>query len=383
MSPPILHSKLPPVRIDIGRALARAVALSGMSQNRVAIDLFSATLGARRMRLPEYVAQGAWKGKQEERAAYVGLNANRRLNRSLTGPSPYDHVSLMLDKYPRGLGLEAGGFPAPQIKAAVGTVQRFGAPRTLSSATELAAWLSDGSDLPAFAKPVAGSMALGSIPPVAAGGGGLDVGGKVVPVRDLAAKVARTYGSGWLIQELLQQPEKIEALIGPGIGTVRMVTLRERVGPQVMYSIWHHPAPGTRVDAAIHGSPNAGCALDSEGQVASAWRGDALSVHDITHNVVAPELRLVGVRLTQWPELASICCEAHWLFPGHAPIGWDIAMTRRGPLICEVNANPLDLSCKRSFRRGFLHPDNMGRLDAVRRLMHERMGITLPKEFRE
>jgi Sugar-transfer associated ATP-grasp len=117
-----------------------------------------------------------------------------------------------------------------------------------------------------------------------------------------------------------------------------------------------------------------------EGQVTIAWQGDLLYGRQVTQSVVTPELPLVGVRLQQWPEIVAMCREAHRIFPGHALIGWDVAMCRNGPVLSEVNANPLHQSYQRSFQRGFMHKDHVDRLDAARSLMYSRTGTTAPKK---
>ena len=382
MPHPILIGTMPTPSFDVGRALQRASDLSGQSQNRIAFKLLGAMLGKRRMKLPEYFLQGAWLSGPEEQADFIGAVANLELNRSLTAPEPYGQLSLMVDKYLCGQVLEMNGFPVPKVKAAFAAERRFGRLAVLDTADALAGWLSDPDHLPAFAKPVDGSMSLGSVPLIAAGAGRLDIGGQEADASALAAEVARLFPRGWLVQELLQQPAEIEALIGPGIGSVRVVTLWEADGPQVLYGVWRLPAPGTWVDAAIHGNPNVGCSLDADGRVMTALRGDLLYGTEITHSLIAPDLPLVGARLDQWPEMVAICREAHRTFPGHALIGWDMAMTLRGPVISEANANPLHMSYQRAFRRGFLHYDHRERLDVARRLMQERTGTGKRKKAR-
>lgn len=275
----------------------------------------------------------------------------------------------MTDKYLTGQVLQACGFPVPGIKAVFSAFASFGATPTLRTAEDLAGWLTTTDQLPAFAKPVDGTMSLGSVPLLSAEAGQVSIGSQIVSASALASEVARLFPRGWLIQEQLRQPEAIEARIGPGIGTVRLVTLWEAGGPEVLYGVWRHPAVGTWVDAAIHGKKNVGCALDSEGRITMARLGDLLTGRDLTHSLVTPELPLVGFQLDQWSEIVSIGRSAHRLFPGHALIGWDFAMTLRGPVISEVNANPLHMSYQRAFRRGFLHGAHLSRLDEARRLM--------------
>ena len=368
----ILVAQRPKPRFDVAGALSRASRETGRSPVKIGMDMICRMCGAQKLRPDEYFVQGAWVGDTTARAAFVGSSSNFRLNRSLIADGADDQTQLMADKYLSGQVLQANEFPVPELKAVFAAAKMFGPTRTLLSAEELASWMEEPGQLPAFAKPVDGTMALGSIPLVAAGPGQVDIGSSVVETVALAGEVARLYPRGWLIQEQLRQPVEIEALIGPGIGTVRVVTLWEAGGPQVLYAVWRHPAPGTWVDAAIFGKPNVGCALDSEGVVTDAQMGDLFTGRAVTHSLVNPELPLVGFRLPHWPEIVEICRSAHRLFPGHALIGWDIAITGRGPVISEVNSNPLHMSYQRAYRRGFLHAKHRARLDEARRLLQKR-----------
>ncbi|WP_137109772.1 sugar-transfer associated ATP-grasp domain-containing protein [Rhodobacter sp. SY28-1] len=368
----ILVAQRPKPRFDVAGALTRASRETGRSAVKVGMDMICRMCGAQRLRPDEYFVQGAWVGDTTARAAFVGSSSNFRLNRSLIAKGADDQTQLMADKFLSGLVLQANGFPVPELKAVFAAARMFGPTRTLISAEELAGWMGEPGQLPAFAKPVDGTMALGSIPLAAAGPGQVDIGSRVVERVALAGEVARLYPRGWLIQEQLRQPVEIEALIGPGIGTVRVVTLWEAGGPQVLYAVWRHPAPGTWVDAAIFGKPNVGCALDAEGVVTDAQMGDLFTGRAVTHSLVNPELPLVGYQLPHWPEIVEICRSAHRLFPGHALIGWDIAITGRGPVISEVNSNPLHMSYQRAYRRGFLHAEHRARLDEARRLLQKR-----------
>ena len=179
------------------------------------------------MGMAEYFVQGAWIGPASLSNSFVGNRSNRRLNQSLTGADHHDHTALLTDKYLTGLLLQAHGVPVPELRAVFATERSFGAVPTLRTAGDLAAWIADADNLPVFAKPVDGSMALGSCPMQRADQGHVEIGNQVVPIADLAAEVAQTYPRGWLIQDQIRQPEEVEAMIGPGVGTVRLVTLWE------------------------------------------------------------------------------------------------------------------------------------------------------------
>ncbi|RYI22149.1 MAG: hypothetical protein EON48_08180 [Acetobacteraceae bacterium] len=371
MAQRILTTSVPKPSIDLSAALTRVARLTRRSPVKVALDVMAAMLSAQKLTAAEYFGQGAWLGSPTE---YVGATSNLRLNKSLTAAGKVDLTALMHDKYLTGIILEANGFPVPRLKAVFSTDRAYSA-ETLRTPEALANWIGDAGNTPAFGKPVDGSMALGSIPLRAAARGMVDVGGREVEAAALAREVAKAFPRGWLIQELLRQPAEIETLIGPGIGTLRVVTLWEAAGPQILYGVWRHPAVGTWVDAAIFGRPNVGCALDpATGETLSAHLGDHFNGKPITHSLVTPDLPLVGYHLPGWRDITRICTEAHRLFPGHALLGWDIAVTERGPVISELNTNPLHMSYQRAFKRGFLNKDHVSRLDAARALMAGRVG---------
>jgi hypothetical protein len=370
---PILVATIPPAKAHLSDLLERASARSGRSQVALLLDMTLAALGPGRIKPIEYFVQGVWLGRTRDIPTFVGAKSNRVTNRNLTATGPLDCWDMMTDKFVTGALLAKHGFPVPEVRAVYASARRF--PEdilTLTTAAELARWIGDPANLPVFAKPNDGTMALGSVPIMAAARGAVDIGGRVVDPLDLAREVAAHYPNGWLLQEQLRQPDDIEAMIGPGIGTVRVVTLWEEPGPEVLYGVWRVPPVGTWVDAAIHGAPNVGCTLDAEGRVTSAMQGDLLSGAPISHSLINPGVALTGYQLAQWPEMTAICKAAHRLFPGHALIGWDIAMTGRGPVISEVNASPLHLSYQRAFKKGFLHAEHRKRLDAARRLMRRR-----------
>ena len=363
---------MPPV--NLAQALARASSLSGRSALSLAVELIGAMRGVPRLAIREYFTQGAWIGPASPANGFVGNRSSRQLNLSLTDTGHQDQTALFNDKYLTGVVLQAHGVPVAEVRAVFATDRSYGALPTLRTAGDLAAWIATPGHLPAFAKPVDRSMSVGAIPLRQAGVvGQVDIGGTVVPIAQLAAEVAQTYPTGWLIQDLIRQPEAIEALIGPGVGTVRLVSLWEAAGPQVLYAAWRHPAAGTWIDEDLIGKPTVGCALDPvTGTVQRAHLGNRFTGREITRFPMAPDTPLHGFPIPDWAAMVDICCAAHRLFPGHSVLGWDIAMSERGPLICEVNARPQHMSYQRAFGRGFLHPAHVARLDAARQLMIKR-----------
>ena len=48
--------------------------------------------------------------------------------------------------------------------------------------------------------------------------------------------------------------------------------------------------------------------------------------------------QIAGRRLPMWRETVELVCRAHAAFPDRITIGWDVAITERGPVIIEGNA---------------------------------------------
>jgi hypothetical protein len=370
---PILQTEIHAPPMDALAAVTRVADVTGQSPASIVLDMTRAVFGPRQLSVREYFELGGWIGEPENRAAVVGKKISQRLPEGLIAEGPMNQSALMDDKYLASLVLEANGVPVPKLKAAYGAFTALGKD-TLTTPEELVRWLSDPGNLPAFGKPNIGARALGSIP-LRAAAGGVDIGDRVVPAHALAEAVATTFPRGWLIQEQLRQPPEIEAMIGPGVGSIRVTSLWEEGGPQLMYGAWRHPAIGTWVDATIFKRPNVFCALDAAGTIQRVQQGFMLEGKTLTHSLVTPDMPLLGFTLPWWPKMVDMCLTAHRLFPGHALIGWDVVLTERGPVITEMNARPLHmLLYQRAFARGYLHAEHRQRLDLASRLLAERVG---------
>ncbi|NJS39340.1 MAG: hypothetical protein HC783_10285 [Rhodobacteraceae bacterium] len=370
---PILQTDIPAAPLDALAAVTRVAEVTGQTPASIVLDMSRAVFGPRRLSLREYFELGGWIGTPEDRQAVIGKKISQRLPEGLIATGPMNQTALMDDKYLSSLVLTANGLSVPTLKAAFGAFTALGKD-TLTTPEALARWLSDPGNLPAFGKPNIGARALGSIP-LRTAEGGIDIGDRAVTAPALAEAVAKAFPRGWLIQEQLRQPPEIEAMIGPGVGSIRVTSLWEEGGPQLMYAAWRHPPVGAWVDATILDRPNVFCAVDASGRILRAQQGLMHNGKTLTHSLVTPSMPLLGFTLPWWPRIVDICLTGHRLFPGHALIGWDVVLTERGPVITEMNARPLHmLLYQRAFARGYLHAEHRQRLDLARRLLAERTG---------
>ena len=188
---PILVAQRPKSRFDLAGALTRAARETGRSPVKVVMDVICRMCGAQRLTADEYFVQGAWSADKAARAAFVGSASNHRLNLSLIAKGADDQTQLMADKYLSGLVLQANGFPVPELKAVFAAAKMFGSTRTLTSAEELAGWMGEPGQLPAFAK--AGSWPGSPIQPASSSA---EVSVRVDPNIFAAAKTAFSSGTG-------------------------------------------------------------------------------------------------------------------------------------------------------------------------------------------
>ena len=377
-SPSFLTTELKSPKIDMLAAVQKVAALTRKSPRSVAFALLRSAIGRHRVLPEEYFGLGIWRTTltNEERAAFVSHARIRALAKTLIGPRYHDASSMMNDKYSTGLVLTANGFDNPQPLAAFSTDRAFGRLRTLTTAAELAAYFADPSRPAVFGKPVNGSRALGVSPILAVLPGADSVGlgqGKTAPIAALSQEIASNYSRGWLMQELIEQSADVIDLAGTSVSSLRVVTLWEDDGPQPLYAAWRLVAKGATNDALVSG-PRVLTKIDlASGKVVKARVGDFLNGRDVTHSPTNPDRPLVGYQIPDWPEVLRICREAHRLFPGHAVIGWDIALSSRGPLVQEVNATPLHDIYHKSHDSGFFAADFLARFANAKQLLDARI----------
>ena len=376
--PSHLMTELPSPKINMLAAVNKVAALTHVTPRSVAFNMFRAAIGKNRIAPEDYFAFGLWRTDltKAQRATYVTAKQTHAAIKGLIAPKPHNLGSLVVDKYLTGLVLTASGFDNPQPVAAFSPDRAFGSLRTLTTATELADYLADPARPAVFGKPVNGSRAVGATPVLAVQAGADSVGlgtGKAAPFAELADEIARNYPRGWLMQELIVQPVDVVDLVGSGISSLRVVTLWEKNGPAALYATWRIVAKGAVIDAAVTG-PRVVAKIDlATGAVLQARLGNYLNGRDVAHSPSNPVRPLIGFVLPDWAQTVAMCCDAHRLFPGHGMLGWDIALSNRGPLVQEVNTSPHQEMYQLSHGQGFFSADILARLTAAKQELAARI----------
>ena len=355
----ILVTDVPKRNFDFAKALAAAARMRGVSPMRVALDVIRLSNGKQGLTRHEYFLYGAQQPRltAADRAEFLGEAVLNRINFALTPRGTGSLVGLFTDKVLTDLVLGAAGLARAPIRALAAPFRPAMPYRVLTGAAEIATFLCEPGSLPIFGKPVHQSRSLGAISILERQGDSLLLGdGRSVVATVLAAEIASVHPDGYMFQDLMLPHPALASLIGPVIGSVRIVTLR--IGGEIrpLYAAIKMPGQGQMVDD-ISSYVNTMASVDHQtgvvlrGQDARRLGGTAMPVNPVTGATLA------GAQLPDWPAALDLALQVHALFPRQGILGPDIALTPEGPRITEVNSNPSHGFYQKCFARGFMNGD--------------------------
>lgn len=262
----------------------------------------------------------------------IGLDANRN-----------EHwFAVVSDKLTFYTIVNGYGLPTIRQKAFYHPVQNYPALGMLRNEAALGAFLRNPANLPLFGKPCAASLSLGTIAVEGYDPGADSLilsGDRRIPVDAVVADIVSHYRTGYMLQEKLVPHPALRELCGNRIGTIRVYTMFGEKGPEVFRSCWKVPA-GTNMADNFWRKGNMLAALEQQtGRIQRVIRGAGLNQVEVESH---PDTgaRLAGAAIPGWSDILDL---ARWAcrVMHHVPfIGWDIAMTDRGPVLVEANNTP-------------------------------------------
>lgn len=138
----------------------------------------------------------------------------------------------------------------------------------------------------------------------------------------------------WKVERRAEQHPQIESAVGPTLATVRVVVYRPRDGrPRILPPTWKVPVDARGTDNLAFGGWMAGVEEESGRvgpliqKITRATRSD----HPTTG------IRIEGMVLPEWGGILDVAIRATACFPELRSLGCDVAMTRHGPRLVEVN----------------------------------------------
>lgn len=365
----ILSHKPKTRRFAFHAAMEFAARQRGVTAWRIGLEAIALALGSRRLSGKDYFLHGAWRPglSRTERRSFVGSLPNRALNDALHPPLTPEMRDRVRDKLTADRHFRAAGLPVPQIRAVAAASGPGGDLRWLEGPGAMLAYLREPGALPCFGKPVHGSGGIGAVRLEGwEDDGKLRLGdGRRVGADALVAEIWAKHSAGFLFTEIVQPHPDLARLIGPVIGTLRVVTVDAGTGPEVLYVVLKTPAPGAIVDSTA--GPIGGYAsIDvTTGRVLREQDRKRMGGQDLAANA-ASGLAIAGELLPDFAAALDLARAAHSSLGAYGILGIDILLSDRGPLVNEANANPHHSVYQIATARGVLNPDFLPRLLAVR-----------------
>lgn len=159
----------------------------------------------------------------------------------------------------------------------------------------------------------------------------------VASTREDAALRAGNPGAdtrSYLIERRIRQHPELTALVGQTLCCIRVQTIVTLEGePRIIASVCKLQPNPVGVDHLIHHAVGAWVDPDSGALGRGRTRGDLEYVSVLP----GTETPFVGFRLPYWPEVKDLALRAAAAFPWVRSVGWDIAISERGPVLVEGN----------------------------------------------
>jgi Sugar-transfer associated ATP-grasp len=339
---------------------------TGKSYLRQAAEILRLSRGAQQLGVEEYYELEIFDDKHYPGKAKddcIGWRASAQLDRKLN--HNYWRATAN-DKVLNYALLQQYGLPAPETIATFSVdKRRVGRERSLTTQSELEAYLAGELSLPVFIKPIHGSYGRGTHLLTAYDATTrefTDFQGKRVGFDELVRVCKTRKFSGMLFQKPLQPHPVLRALTGPATSCVRVIVTVPATGPEIHGAFWKVARTHNITDNFHMGATgNLLAAVDATtgtvGRVITGFWPDGKEVraHPDTHQA------LVGQALPDWQRAMDLCRDAavhfQWLRLQH----WDVAFCEAGPVLMELNTEA-DLGVPQLLTRRPFFDDALKRL---------------------
>lgn len=222
----------------------------------------------------------------------------------------------------------------------------FGSVPTYKTPEAISDFLRDASVYPLFSKPIQGGVGNGANALwaydaqtdelVLGAGGRISVSEFVADLDKPVRMMPRR--SGYVFEECIEQAPSLVQMCGEATSTVRMIVLITDSGPVAFRAIWRIVVGDNITDNFDRGrSGNLLGGLDIEtGQLTRVTRGYGLHQEIISHHPDTGE-SFSGFTMPDWDASVSLALKAACAFPMLRFQHLDIAFSRSGPVIVEIN----------------------------------------------
>jgi hypothetical protein len=356
---PVLRTHAVRHGADVSASFRAASALPGHSWSRLIRRLVRSSFNQQSVGPDEFFLFGMHRPDMTdaECRAFLGRPAMMRFNRFLNGPAEEGSEAILRDKLQTAAILAAAGIPVARVLAIHPGSAHAPGSRTLETAADIVNFLLDPGNGPMFGKPVYGAFSLGVVAidgPV--GGGKLQLSdGRTVPADQLAAEIVRTYGRGYMFQDLLRSSAAVRHLSGPVLPGLRIYSLWIGGDARPVYAVMRMPEVGevaedTRSQGGVRFLLDLATGEILRTKAMGASAGPAALIAPVTGT------QLDGQRIPDWDQVLAVAKSVHRQFPQQRSIGIDIALSDHGLIVNEANASPLHATYQAVGMEGLLNP---------------------------
>lgn len=360
------------------QVMQRVASEAGKSLGGQLKDLMMLSMRGHRLTADEYYLMRLYEDDRlsmDDKRKFVGLQKSRKIWSALNQINPWRGMidnKLVFEQVLRGFGL-----PTTKTLAIAGGAAKFPKPIGLDDERALKAFFAN-APFPLFGKPLNSNQSLGSTQITAYRSRTNEVelhDGRRVSVGDFFGEISASYAGGYLFQACLEQHEQLQKMTGSGVATVRLVTLDRGDGPELFRAVIKLTGDGNVADNFWR-KGNLLAPVDAEtGQIGPAHSalGIDASIVD-THPVTGAQI--AGVELPFWLETVDLAYNTAGLLGDSVLVGFDIAITKQGPVVVEANYDPHLIMLQIAHGKGVLDQHMTDALAYVEQRISDRVSKT-------
>lgn len=144
----------------------------------------------------------------------------------------------------------------------------------------------------------------------------------------------------WIVQEKLISHSSIRCVNNSALNTARIVTIKTQHGIEYLTGFHSFARKGSKTDSWNSGSVYVGIDIDNESLKEYGYYNAEDKNNTITKKHPDTDVIFKGYNIPYLKESVNICKKVHSLMYFNFVIGWDIAITDKGPKIIEANEKP-------------------------------------------
>lgn len=139
-----------------------------------------------------------------------------------------------------------------------------------------------------------------------------------------------------LIEECITQHEDMNKICPNAVNTMRVVTIYNNDKVEMIYVVLRMGNGAGFVDNATSGGIY--CLVDDDGVIRNSAFSDKTALYYDKHPYTGVEFN--GLKVPMFKESVELCLEAALIEPNMRYIGWDVAVSDKGPIFVEANNLP-------------------------------------------